>query len=77
LNSRATCEAQAKSATTEEELKAINAGWKKPLTDGFATDELEYLAFETVMHPKVDAKVNRQCACGLAWGHTGKHARKI
>lgn len=25
--------------------------WQKPLADGFATDELEYLAFGTIKHP--------------------------
>jgi len=60
-----------------EEEKAIHAGWRRPVTDGFATDELEYLAFETKKHPKVDAEVNRKCACGLHWGHTGKHAPKF
>ena len=29
-----------------------------PTSDGFSREELEYLAFETEKHPKVDAKVN-------------------
>jgi len=27
--------------------------------DGFSRDELEYLAFETIKHPKVDPKVTK------------------
>jgi hypothetical protein len=34
-------------------------GLNRPQRDGFSRDELEYLAFETRKHPKVDPKVNR------------------
>lgn len=35
-----------------------NDKWeRKPLADGFARDELEYLAFATEKHPKVDPTV--------------------
>lgn len=40
-----------------EEEKAIERGWKKPLVDGFSTDELEYLVFETRKHPKNEVEM--------------------
>jgi hypothetical protein len=38
--------------TVEWELPT-KGSWQKPLRDGFARDELEYLAFETEKHPKI------------------------
>lgn len=31
----------------------------RPRSDGFSRDELEYLPFETIKHPKVDPGINR------------------
>jgi len=52
---------------TDEEaqkiIRAVHAGKCYPAsgfsTDGFASDELDYLAFATLKHPKVDATVHR------------------
>ncbi len=43
----------------EWENFANRPSWMKPRRDGFSRDELEYLAFETTKHPKVDPTVTR------------------